>query len=107
MGGGGGNTHIILAVGWKNKKRDIYFGVVREGRWKWDGLNMARGRSNRESPEPSTESRRMFYLDRDNPGETVGDARLDIVRPARDQLIQARFVTYEIPGTRAFLNESA
>lgn len=49
----------------------------------------------------------MFYLDRDNPGETVGDARRDIVRPARDQLIQARFVTYEIPGTRAFLNESA
>lgn len=49
----------------------------------------------------------MFYLDRDNPEETVGDARLHIVRPAGNQLIQARFITYEIPGTRAFLNESA
>lgn len=37
----------------------------------------------------------------------AGDARLELIRPAKYQLIQARFNTYQIPGTRAFLNESA
>lgn len=29
LGKESGNTHIILAVGWKDKKREIYFAVVR------------------------------------------------------------------------------